>query len=147
MGENDARSWSLTEINTGKAPSSASKKKKHTKLCKKTLDSIRAGLPVATPNGEVFMTFKYYDEFIEKVKNIEPYSNACYWPSEEELDSLTAIVDSIEFVEFLLWLLEKNGPPTNLYERFSKHVINTTLQQKLVLVDQIQECDILNCYQ
>ena len=81
------------------------------------------------------MTFEKYDELIENfdsMKKVPPL-----WPSIEQIDMFET--DEDKWLTFAVYLLEKNPPPRNAKERYSKKNLLAYVNRHLTLFEPPKE--------
>lgn len=81
------------------------------------------------------MTFSEYDELLDdfnKMKKVPPL-----WPSIEQIGTFET--DEDRWLTFAVYLLEKNPPPRNAKERYSKKNLLAYVNRHLTLFEPPEE--------
>lgn len=81
------------------------------------------------------MTFEKYDELLDDFNNMKKVPSL--WPSIEQIDMFEK--DEDKWLTFAIYLLEKNPPPKNAKERYSKKNLLAYVNRHLVLNESPDE--------
>lgn len=81
------------------------------------------------------MTFSEYDDLLDDFNKMKKVPSL--WPSIEQIDTFET--DEDRWLIFAVYLLEKNPPPRNAKERYSKKNLLAYVNRHLTLIESPEE--------